>query len=65
MKTRLAEISSKVKELEEESLNYKNTLSEKSIEILEKEGIINKLNEGISVLKSGSKVEELVCYILD
>ena len=63
MMLKLKEVEEKAKKIENISMNYKSSLSDKSIEILEKEGVINKLNEEIKVLKSGSKVEELVRYI--
>ena len=63
MMLKLKEVEEKAKKIENISMNYKSSLSDKSIEILEKEGVINKLNEEIKVLKSGSKVEELVRYV--
>lgn len=62
MTSKVKEIEEKAKKIESTAMNYKNSLSDKSIQILEKEGLINKLNEEIAMLKSGSKVEELVCF---
>lgn len=64
MAFKIKEVEEKAKEIESTASRYKNSLSDQSIQILEKEGIINKLNEEITVLKSGSKVDELVFYYL-
>ncbi len=68
---RIEEMGSKVQELEEKantieaaSLSYKNSLTAKSLQIVQKEQEINKLNEEIKGLKSGSKAGELVCFYL-
>jgi hypothetical protein len=64
MRLKVQELEDKSKEAEAASVNDKNTLAAKSLQISENEQLITKLNEEIKGLKNGSKVGELVFCIL-